>query len=560
MSIVDSSNGECSQFDLVGGGGGAEQIGPRGDQSSAARPDGRRSPQNMQVKRPLLFGLTVLLFTAITFRNEVLTLSSDGATIWATPRRFEAVAEVAGNGTQPATLTYAVDTTPKPVNTLVHFDPYFMGGFRNQHMRFVAFVAFAVKHNIKQLLLQSLRWCDPENMFRSIAHENIFDVEYWNELAESYGLPLLVHYDPDVLEVVVKGSGEAVRCFNETSGLYSGMDEALLRSHTTNLRRTDTWQMIGQGPFKHCRRDLRRENDPDRIMKEAEQDDSTNTTYQYTLLVPHGGQKSSGRLWHEYEALQNGRTGINNVTIGNTTYATYPEHVDIEKAMYKLMRPSAPIRSVIRDKVKSSLPEDKNDPHLLALHPRVEPKMLRHRCAKFMEPRLSKIFDRIRNFTHLCSNDANLNLTTCSFDAVFLAIGAPQIEETAGRTDLETIVIENSETLHEVRAHGVFGNIPIFESGTDSARQVKLHVVSRVNGTSSVKVMPAEHTGVLELVASILNFFTAVEADAFIGVKGSSYSTDVMSVRWYLEKGDNYIVGPTGIKQLYGPAPPHSCN
>ena len=28
-------------------------------------------------------------------------------------------------------------TTPRPVTTLVHYDPYFMGGFRNQHMRFV---------------------------------------------------------------------------------------------------------------------------------------------------------------------------------------------------------------------------------------------------------------------------------------------------------------------------------------------------------------------------------------------------------------------------------------
>jgi len=478
---------------------------------------------------------------------------------------FEAVAEVTGNGTQPAT-TIAVDTTPKPVNTLVHFDPYFMGGFRNQHMRFVAFVAFAKKHNIKQVLLQSLRWCDPENKFRSIAHENIFDVDYWNEHAESYGLPLLVHYDPDVLEVVVKGSGEAIRCFNETSSLYSGLDEALLRSHMTNLRRTDIWKMMGQGPFKHCRRDMRRENDPDRIINHARQDDSTNATYQYTFLVPHGGLKSSGRLWHEYEALQNGRTETKNVTVRNTIHETYPEHVDIEKAVYKLMRPSAPIRSVIRDTVKSSLPNDKNDPHLLALHPRVEPNMLVHRCAKLMEPHLSKIFDRIRNFTHLCSSDANLNLTTCNFDAVFVAIGAPQIEGAAGlkskgtKSELERIMIENSETLHEARAHGVFGSIPMFESGTDSARQVKLHVVSRVNGTSSVKVMPAEHTGVLELIASILNFFTAVEADTFIGVRGSSYSTDVISVRWYLKKGDNYIVGRTGIKQLYGPAPPHSCN
>ena len=510
----------------------------------------------MQMKRPLLLGLAILLFTAITLREQVSTLSSDATIVaWATSRNFEAVAEVTGNGTR----------TPKPVNTLVHFDPYFMGGFRNQHMRFVAFVAFAVKHNITQVLLQSLRWCDPQSKFRDIAHENIFDVDYWNEHAESYGLPLLVNYDPAVLEVVVKGNGGAVRCFNETSSLFSGLDEALLRSSNTNLRRTDTWNMLGQGPFKHCRRDMHRQNQPDMIIEEARQDNSTNTTYQYTFLVPHGGLRSSGRLWWEYAEIQKRRKGTMNVTVGNTTHETYAEHVDIEKAMYKLMRPSAPIRSVIREKIESSLPKDKDDPHLLALHPRVEPSMLRHRCAKFMEPHLSKIFDRIRNFTHLCSIDANLNSTTCNFDAAFIAIGAPQIEEAAGLISkdadgLERTMVENSQTLNEVRAHGLFGNIPMFESGTDSARQVKLQVVSRVNGTSSVEVMPAEHTGVLELIASIINFFTAVEADAFVGVRGSSYSTDVISVRWYLKKGDNYIVGPTGIRQLYGPSPPHSCD
>ena len=43
-------------------------------------------------------------------------------------------------------------TIPKHKTTLVHFDPYFMGGFRNQHMRFVAFVNFAVLHNVSQII------------------------------------------------------------------------------------------------------------------------------------------------------------------------------------------------------------------------------------------------------------------------------------------------------------------------------------------------------------------------------------------------------------------------
>merc|ERR1712228_160604 len=69
--------------------------------------------------------------------------------------------------------------------------------------------------------------------------------------------------------------------------------------------------------------------------------------------------------------------------------------------------------------------------------------------------------------------------------------------------------------------------------------------------------------GVLELVASIINFFIAVKANIFLGVKGSTYSTDVFSVRYYQQKdeggGENYIVRRDGIVRLYGPAAPHAC-
>lgn len=76
--------------------------------------------------------------------------------------------------------TISSKTTPNPLPTLVHFDPYFLGGFRNQHMRFVAFVSHAVSLNISQILLPSLRWGDHYNKSKSIQHELLFDVDHWN--------------------------------------------------------------------------------------------------------------------------------------------------------------------------------------------------------------------------------------------------------------------------------------------------------------------------------------------------------------------------------------------
>jgi hypothetical protein len=149
-------------------------------------------------------------------------------------------------------------TIPKPISTLVHFDPHFIGGFRNQHMRFVGLVAHAIDHNIRQILLPSLRWVDNNNKPNSIHHELLFDVDYWNKRADEFGLPTLVDYDPDILEgYVIAANNNANQttdnnelktpCWNISSSLYSGVNESLIRNAGTNLRRTNAWNMIGQG-------------------------------------------------------------------------------------------------------------------------------------------------------------------------------------------------------------------------------------------------------------------------------------------------------------------------
>ena len=57
-----------------------------------------------------------------------------------------------------------------------------------------------------------------------------------------------------------------------------------------------------------------------------------------------------------------------------------------------------------------------------------------------------------------------------------------------------------------------------------------------------------------------MNFFTIIEAQKFVGVKGSSFSTDLFAVRYYMGKGNNYILSPEGVTELHGPPPGHSCD
>ena len=476
------------------------------------------------------------------------------------------------------------NTTPKPRITLVHFDPHFLGGFRNQHMRFVAFVAFAVKHNISQILLPSLRWSDNVNKSKSLQHDLLFDVPYWNSRAESVGLPLLVNYDAHSLEGIIhtnKGNHtstiatDPVPCFNETSGLYSGIDESFLRRPGVNLRRVNTYAMIGQGEvYSHCLRTLGEngENNPDKIKEIARQDINSTKIYRFTYLTPHGGLPGGGgRLWREYSALQGNRGKASVPTfvdrLGEEHAMIYPEHVPVEKAIYDLLRPSQHLQKSIANSINRAVQNhtqqkiNDHQPRLLALHPRIEQEMLGHRCNKHMESNITKVLEHIRTFTPF--HDGNSS-NSFRFDSVFMAVSKEGVDKESNKGGhIGEVINHNRLALRRFRKVGLFNGIPLFESGTESASKIQLPMTSNNNTSSATRFVSVVDLGVVELVASVIDFFIAVTADIFVGVKGSTFSTDVSSVRYYQQKEnggeENYVVGPDGINRRFGPPAPHFC-
>ncbi|KAL3771644.1 hypothetical protein ACHAW5_007346 [Stephanodiscus triporus] len=510
---------------------------------------------------------------------------------------FRSVTDGIPHDEYPTTASTRTTTAPEPVPTLAHFDPYLMGGFRNQHMRFVAFVAHAVDRNISQILLPSLRWLAHYNSPNSIRHDLLFDVRYWNARAAELGLPVLVDYDPGVLEGIYQMQNEsdrvgkssarveAVPCWNVSSGLFSGLDEAVLRHPKTNIRRIEVLEMIGQGEengiYAHCRCGLED--------AAAHYNCTIRAQGRFTRLIPHGGLKGNGRLWNEYMSLQRRRGSASEmVTIHNQSVPIYPDHVHVERAIFELLRPSKYLSVALEGALGKAMRNTSADcahgrgceiddgptPRVLALHPRVEPEMLGHRCARFMESNLTRVFERCEHFTPFldAENDDGESMRGYRFNLVFIAVSAGQVLQQADRQDdLGLITNQNRDAFLHAREYGLFGRnrmgIPIFESGIDSAANVKFPPTSShgdLEGGASSQFVSPESLGVLELVASIINFFTAVKADIFVGVRGSSFSTDVFSVRYYQHKNlgrlENYIIGPDGIHQLHGPPPPHSCN
>ena len=84
----------------------------------------------------------------------------------------------------------------------------------------------------------------------------------------------------------------------------------------------------------------------------------------------------AGRLWWEYDGMQKQR--------GNpdTETGQYPDHLPVEKAIFKILRPSLPIRRAIQTYLDeaivgntASLPSSTMKPAVVALHPRIEYEM-----------------------------------------------------------------------------------------------------------------------------------------------------------------------------------------
>eukprot|EP00984_Skeletonema_dohrnii_P023490 scaffold12580_cov89-Skeletonema_dohrnii-CCMP3373.AAC.1 len=378
-------------------------------------------------------------------------------------------------------------TTPQPLPTLVHFDPIFLGGYRNQHMRFVAFVNFAVENSIPQLLLPSLRWGvgQGEHKGRDAPFDYLFDVAYWNERAERAGLPRLVRYDSSVLEgrrrrrrsgttdmLDNNNKSTTIACFNTSSNLYSGLDEGLLRNPNTNIRRVNIWDEIGRlDGYAHCRRL------PPSSVGQQEQEDVGD---EFTYLLAHGGMKRGGRLWADYNYMQRRRgKAKEKTTIDNRTITIHPEHLPVERAINTILRPSEAIRNAIQSAIQSSTTalgvahkdqqqQLRSPSKVLALHPRIEHDMLHHRCGRFMEQNLTKIFDHLRGE---CSHNVDL---------MFLAVNIELVMAEPGSSlgsDLRELALENAIVLNRTRTYGMFGNessvgIPMFESGSRTAENM----------------------------------------------------------------------------------------
>jgi|SaaInl74LU_5_DNA_1037368.scaffolds.fasta_scaffold15364_2 hypothetical protein len=180
--------------------------------------------------------------------------------------------------------------------------------------------------------------------------------------------------------------------------------------------------------------------------------------------------------WADYNYMQRRRgKAKQKTTIDNRTITIHPEHLPVERAINTILRPSEAIRNAIQSAIVSSTTAQKDQQQqlrspskVLALHPRIEHDMLHHRCARFMEQNLTKIFDHLRGE---CSHNVDL---------MFLAVNIELVMAEPGSSlgsDMRELALENAIVLNRTRTYGMFGNessvgIPMFESGWRTAENV----------------------------------------------------------------------------------------
>ena len=115
--------------------------------------------------------------------------------------------------------------------------------------------------------------------------------------------------------------------------------------------------------------------------------------------------------------------------------------------------------------------------------------------------------------------------------------------KTNGKTNEEEEKVNEMATynlivLNEMMSNGLWnGRVKVTEAGSDLAKRSNHPIYAKYSS----------------LVGSIMNFFLALKAEIFVGTIVSSYSTAVVSYRFFRDKKENYFYMPHGLDWVTSP-------
>ncbi len=434
------------------------------------------------------------------------------------------------------------------------FPPGIHGGFRNQIIRLIGLVSHAVSQNIHYILLDSLIAVTvlPE---KYVPFEYLFDVDHWNSFSEH--LPLLVDYHESSNYTCWKRGGEG-GVMNDTHG---SSDDTAGGTNTTNMKSMNADVIIKRGFFSPI-------YNRSRALINGEEDFSMYKLRNLDLLeeaskcqgnpIPIGGGLKAGKLWKTYMSLarkqkrrQEQQQQQRKAETEAESDKQRKEQDTIQSYVLQALRPKQKWRNL-----SMSCVGDFADKYL-GLHLRMEMDMIGHKCGRDMEHNTTRLFHHINAFLstyHLNHTDTD---TAPSIDAISIATSRKGMEDKDNMhyKRYKAFADENLNTLNHYtksakKVHILGGKqVSVFECGQD--------LVQQYLDENPGEAMNIDYGSVLPMM---VNFHLLTEAKIFIGVRKSSYSTDVWTTRYYQGKGMyNYEYTPGGIFPIEnrGLPPPH---
>jgi hypothetical protein len=448
------------------------------------------------------------------------------------------------------------DTTATTLALL--YPPGLIGGYRNQVMRFIAFCVYAKQHGHGQILLPSLFWTTELNDERVMNATNkddsrwfpvpfswIFDVEHWNTFHQH--LPKLVDHMPHNSDCWMEATElpgyqqllDGQKTNSHQSGQHSVNNNMHYYQYSTNDDPSSKPLVINHFQRIALLQGTLRPVSNISIPKIIQQTIFNARKEDYLPLVQHctnpyvyGGGTKSGRLWNDFLHFRHNASEQRQGQSGSVV----PYQTDVW--IYRALRPASRWRDLAETCTRSATPNGR----YIALHARVELEMMNHPCGTNMEKNLTKIVEQVYDLHDIIMEKGNSETAS----GLFLAVSRDgmKVNNTGAYRQFKKYAKENLRTLDILstnQTHLLFGTrkyeLPVFECGKKALMEYYAQHLDVPN-----------HGSLLE---SVINFHVAVSADIFVGVKGSSFSNDIWTTRYWQGKGDtNYQYTLSGIVKV----------
>ena len=203
----------------------------------------------------------------------------------------------------------------------------------------------------------------------------------------------------------------------------------------------------------------------------------------------------------------------------------------------------------------------------MVFHARVETNIMTHKCSKYMESNLTKMFSWVDAFVEEYNANIamknNVNYTNNQqpqkpLTGIMIATSRSNMKQH------DEMAVENWHVLNHRSVSYVNGTIYAMDGdeknsagNTDSIDSSSPPLVFECgegwvregfygNSQRNVQNLPLDYYGTI--IPQILDFWLAVQADVFVGVLTSTWSTDVWMTRYYQGRGaGNFQYSREGI-------------